>query len=215
SRMLALERGRVEQAQRDIAGLREELRATLEQRERLERERDTLQTRIGTLEREKSTIEGQKAEAERRILVLDKEKADLLARIAGLDREKLEALARIVGLERQGAEEKRAAEAERARAAGEKTELEQRLEALEARRRREQDAARKLAAEKQSVEQRLAALERELEAVRRERDRLQAALLVEGKAVGDQKRLTDEQAAEIALLNRQMAALRQQLAAIE
>src|SRR5262245_40085644 len=88
SRMLALERGRVEQAQRDIAGLREELRATLEQRERLERERDTLQTRIGTLEREKSTIESQKADAERRILVLDKEKADHLARIAGIGREK-------------------------------------------------------------------------------------------------------------------------------
>src|SRR5262249_4527392 len=73
SKVLALERGKVEQAQKDIAGLRQELRATLEQRERLERERGMLQTRIGTLEREKTEIESQKAEAERRILVLDKE----------------------------------------------------------------------------------------------------------------------------------------------
>jgi len=58
-------------------------------------------------------------------------------------------------------------------------------------------------------------LERDLDALRRERDRLQATLLVQDKAVGDQKRLTDEQAAEIALLNRQMGALRQQLATIE
>ncbi|HEY7608270.1 MAG TPA: peptidoglycan -binding protein, partial [Alphaproteobacteria bacterium] len=54
-----------------------------------------------------------------------------------------------------------------------------------------------------------------LDGLRRERDRLQAALLLERKSVGDQKRLTDEQAAEVALLNRQMAALRRQLAEIE
>ncbi len=236
ARTLSIERNKVEQAQRDITSLHEELRATLQQRERLERERDVLQGRLGALEREKSTLESQKAEAERRIVVLDKEKADLIQRITGLDREKIEALtrmaglereklaalARIAGLERQSAEqqrateaERRSAEAERTRITGEKTELERRLEALEARRRAEEDAAKRLAAEKQTTEQRLAALERELDALRRERDRLQAALLTEGKAVGEAKRLTDEQAAEIALLNRQMAALRQQLAAIE
>jgi chemotaxis protein MotB len=243
SRDLGLEKSKVEKAQRDIAGLQQELRATIEQRQRLEGERDTLQGRVAGLEREKSTLESQKAEAERRIIVLDKDKADLIARIAGLDREKLEALARIAGLERQGAEERRAAEADRSksaseksdlerriealearrraeetekgRIAGEKTELERRLESLEARRRAEEDAARRLATEKQTVEQRLAQLERDLDALRRERDRLAAALLVEEKAVGDQKRLTDAQAGEIALLNRQMAALRQQLAAIE
>src|SRR5262245_15817290 len=61
SRDLGLEKRRVEQAQRDIAGLQQELQATLAQRERLERERDTLTGRIGTLEREKSTLESQKA----------------------------------------------------------------------------------------------------------------------------------------------------------
>ncbi|MBL8664121.1 MAG: peptidoglycan -binding protein, partial [Candidatus Odyssella sp.] len=157
--------------------------------------------------------------------------------------ERLAALARIAALERDGAEQRRAAEADRARGAaekselerriaaleaqrraeeseksrlaGEKTELEQRLAALEARRRAEEDAGRRLAGEKQSVEQRLAVLERDLDAMRRERDRLQAALLAEEKTAGDQKRLTDAQAAELALLNRQMAALRAQLGAIE
>ncbi len=229
TKQLAAERARVQQALRDIAGLQRDLRATVEQRERLERE--------------KSALEGQKAEAERRISGLEKENDDLVARITGLDREKLAALARIAALERQGAEERRAAEtergrlagerselerrlealearrraeeAERGRLAGEKTELERRLQALEARRRAEEDAAKLLTAEKQTAEQRLSALERELDALRRDRDRLQSALLLEQKAVGDQRRLTDEQAAEIALLNRQMAALRQQLAAIE
>jgi len=242
-KVLALERSKVEQARRDIDSLHTELRATIEQRERLDRERGVLQSRLGTLEREKSTLEGQKADAEQRILVLDKEKADLILRVTGLDRDKLEALARIAGLdkdkaeliqriagldrekldarariaglERQTAEERRAAEAERTKSAGEKTELERRLEALEARRRAEEDAAKRLAESKLTAEQRLAQLERELDALRRERDRLQAALLAGDKAVGDQKRMTDEQAAEISLLNRQMAALRQQLSAIE
>lgn len=243
TKQVAEERARMEEARRDIAGLRDQLSATIAQREQLERERDSLQGRIAGLEREKSTLETQRAEAERRIVVLDKDKVDLVQRIAGLDREKLEALARIAGLERQSAEERRAAEADRSRSsaektdlerriealearrraeetekgriAGEKTELERRLAALEARRRAEEDVAKRLASEKATAEQRLAALERELDALRRERDRMQAALLVEEKAVGDQKRLTDDQAAEIALLNRQMAALRSQLAAIE
>src|SRR5688572_3486037 len=64
SRDLGLEKSRVEQAQRDIAGLQQELRATMEQRERLERERGTLQGRVAGLEREKSALESQKAEAE-------------------------------------------------------------------------------------------------------------------------------------------------------
>lgn len=292
TRQLAEEAARIRDAQRDIAGLRERLTATIAQREGLERERAALQgrvaglerdksaletekadaeRRIGELEREKSSLESRKAEAERRIASLDKEKSDLITRITGLDRDRLAALARIAALERQGAEDRRAAEAdrsksaaekselerrltalearrsaeeaektrlagektdlerriealearrraeeaERTRLAGEKTDLERRLEALEARRRAEEDAGRRLASEKQGIEQRLAALERDLDALRRERDRLQAALLVEEKAVGDQKRLTDAQAAEVALLNRQMAALRSQLAAIE
>ncbi len=243
AKQLTGERARIEQAERDIESLHTELRTTVQQRERLERERDVLQGRVGTLEREKSTLESQKAEAERRIVVLDKDKADLILRISGLDREMLAALARIAGLEREGTEQRRAAEADRTksaseksdlerriealearrraeetekgRIAGEKTELERRLESLEARRRAEEDAARRLAAEKRTADQRLAALERELDALRRERDRLQAALVVEEKAVGEQKRLTDEQAAAVALLNRQMAALRQQLAVIE
>jgi chemotaxis protein MotB len=268
---LAEETARKQQAIRDIAGLRERLRLTTAEREALERQRTELQSRVAGLEREKSTLESQKADAERRIVVLDKEKGDLITRITGLDRERLAALARIAALEQRGAEERRAAEADRMRSAGEKTELERRLEALEARRRAEElekgriagektelerrlealearrraeelekgriagekteleqrlaalearrraeeDAGKRLAAEKQSVEQRLAQLERDLGALRRERDRLQAALLVEEKAVGDQKRLSDEQAAEIALLNRQMAALRLQLATLE
>ena len=264
TKQLAEETARMEQARRDIVGLRDRLSATIAQREQLEREREALQGRVAGLEREKSTLEtekaaaerriagleseksalqSQKAEAERRIVVLDKDKADLITRIAGLDRDKLAALARIAALEREGAEDRRTAEADRTRSAaekseferrlealearrraeeaekgriaGEKTELERRLEALEARRRAQEDAGKRLAAEKQSVEQRLAQLERDLDALRRERDRLQAALLVEEKSVGDQKRLSDEQAAEIALLNRQMAALRSQLGAIE
>jgi chemotaxis protein MotB len=313
AKQLAEETALMEQAQRDIAGLRDRLGATIAQREGLERERASLQSRLAGLEREKSaleaekadaerriagleseksalqsqkaeaerkiaalegeksTLQSQKSDAERRIATLDKEKTDLIARVTGLDREKLAALARIAALERRsaddrlaaetdrsrsaaekselerrlesleaqrGAEEaekrrlavdksdlerrlaaleaqRRAEEAEKTRIAGEKTDLERRLEALEARRRAEEDAGRRLAAEKQSVEQRLAQLERDLDALRRERDRLQAALLVEEKTVGDQQRLTDTQAAEIALLNRQMAALRSQLGAIE
>ena len=254
---LAAERGRVDQAEKDIAGLRDRLSATIAERERLDRERADLEGRLGVLLREKSALEGQKSDAEKRIADLEKEKGaltariaglgkekdDFIARIAGLDREKLAALARIAALERDSAEGKRAAEAERQRSAGEKSDLERRLEALEARRRTteeertrvtgektelerrlselearrraEEDAAQRLAREKQTVEQRLSALEQELEGLRGERDRLQAALVLEKKSVGDQKRLTDEQAAEVALLNRQMAALRQQLAAIE
>ena len=299
TKQLAEEAARVAQARRDIAGLRDRLGATIAQRESLEREKGALEAekadaerriaglegekstlqsqkaeaerKIAQLEREKSTLQSQKADAERRIASLDKEKTDLIARVTGLDREKLAALARIAALERRSAEDRRAAEADRTRSAaeksdlerrlesleaqrgaeeaekrrlavdksdlerrlaaleaqrraeeaektriaGEKTELERRLEALEARRRAEEDAGRRLAAEKQSVEQRLAALERDLDTLRRERDRLQAALLVEEEAVGDEKRLTDAQAAEIALLNRQMAALRSQLGAIE
>lgn len=278
NRQLAAEQARMEAARRDIAGLRDRLSATIAQREGLEREKSALEAekadaerRVAGLEREKSAIQGQKAEAERRIAELDKERSDLITRITGLDRERLAALARIAALERQSAEERRAAEADRARSAtekselerrlealearrgaeeaekkrlagdkselerriaaleaqrradeaersrlaGEKTDLERRLEALEARRRAEEDAGKRLASEKQSIEQRLAALESDLDALRRERDRLQAALLVEEKAAGDQKRLTDAQAAEIALLNRQMAALRTQLGAIE
>jgi chemotaxis protein MotB len=292
TKQLAEETALMEQARRDIAGLRDRLTATITQRETLERERAALQSRVAGLEREKSALEaekadaerritlleseksalqGQKTEAERRIASLDREKSDLIARITGLDRDRLAALARIAALEREGAEQRRAAEAdrsrgaaekselerrlealeaqrgaeeaekrrlagdktdlerriaaleaqrraeeaERSRLAGEKTELEKRLEALEARRRAEEDAGKRLASEKQGVEQRLAQLERDLDALRRERDRLHAALLVEEKSVGDQKRLTDAQAAEIALLNRQMAALRSQLGAIE
>ena len=229
TKQLAEETALKQQAVRDIAGLRQQLRITTAQREQLERE--------------KTTLEAQKAEAERRIVVLDKDKAALIERIAGLDRDRLAALTRIAALERSGEEQRRTAEAdrsrsasekselerriealeaqrrateaERARVAGEKTELERRLESLEARRRAEEDAGKRVAAEKQSLEQRLVVLERDLDALRRERDRLQATLLVQDKAVGDQKRLTDEQAAEIALLNRQMGALRQQLATIE
>jgi chemotaxis protein MotB len=271
AKQIAEEQARMEAARRAIAGLRERLRITTVERETLEREREALQSRVAGLEREKSTLESQKSEAERRIAGLDKEKRDLITRVTGLDREKLAALARIAALEQRGAEERRLAEADRAksatertelerrldalearrraeevergrlagektelerrldalearrraeeaekgRLAGEKSELERRLEALEARRRAEEDAGKRLASEKQGVEQRLAALERDLDALRRERDRLQAALLVEEKAVGDQKRLSDEQAAEIALLNRQMSALRSQLATIE
>jgi len=236
AKQIAEEQRRMAEARRDIAGLREQLRFTIAEREGLERERSELQSRIAGLEREKSTLESQKADADRRIVVLDKEKTDLITRIAGLDRDKLAALARIAALEQQSAAERqraageksdlerrldalearrRAEEQEKTRLSGEKTELERRLEALEARRRAEEDAGKRLASEKQSVEQRLAQLERDLDALRRERDRLHAALLVQDKAVGDQKRLTDEQAAEIVLLNRQMAALRSQLAAIE
>jgi chemotaxis protein MotB len=265
----------------------------------LQSQKADAERRIAQLETEKNALQGQKDEAERRIATLDTEKSDLIARVTGLDRDRLAALARIAALEREGAEQRRAAEADRSRGAaeksererriealearrsaeeaekrrlagdktdlerrleslearrraeeaektrlagdktdlerriaaleaqrraeeteksrlaGEKTELEQRLAALEARRRAEEDAGRRLASEKQSIEQRLAQLERDLDALRRERDRLHAALLVEEKAVGDQKRLTDTQAAEIALLNRQMAALRSQLGAIE
>ncbi len=251
-------------AERRIAGLETEKSALQSQKTEAER-------KIAALESEKSTLQSQKTDAERRIATLDREKTDLIARVTGLDREKLAALARIAALERQGADDRRAAEADRSRSAaekselerrlealeaqrgaeeaekrrlagdksdlerriaaletqrraeeaektriaGEKTDLERRLEALEARRRAEEDAGKRVAAEKQSVEQRLAQLERDLDALRRERDRLQAALLVEEKATGDQKRLTDTQAAEIALLNRQMAALRTQLGAIE
>lgn len=264
AKRLAEETALMEQAQRDIAGLRDRLSALAAQREAVERERMALQSRAAGLERDKSALEAEKADAERRIAALESEKgalqslkadadrriaalegerSDILARLAGLDRERLAALARIAALERDGAEQRRAAEADRARGAaekselerriaaleaqrraeeseksrlaGEKTELEQRLAALEARRRAEEDAGRRLAGEKQSVEQRLAVLERDLDAMRRERDRLQAALLAEEKTAGDQKRLTDAQAAELALLNRQMAALRAQLGAIE
>jgi chemotaxis protein MotB len=236
AKQIAEEQRRMAEARRDIAGLRERLRLTIAEREGLERERSELQGRIAGLEREKAALERQKADADRRIVVLDKEKSDLITRIAGLDREKLAALARIAALEQQSAAEReraageksdlerrldalearrRAEESEKTRLSGEKTELERRLESLEARRRAEEDAGKRLASEKQSVEQRLAQLERDFDALRRERDRLQAALLVQDKAVGDQKRLTDEQAAEIVLLNRQMAALRTQLAAIE
>jgi chemotaxis protein MotB len=270
ARQLAAETALVEQARRDIAGLRDRLSATITQRETLERERAALQSRVAGLERDKSALQAQRTEGERRIASLDREKSDLIARITGLDRDRLAALARIAALEREGGEQRRAAESDRSRGAaerselerrlaaleaqrsaeeaekrrlagdktdlerriaaleaqrraeeaarsrlaGEKTELEQRLEALEARRRAEEDAGKRLADEKQSVEQRLAQLERDLEALRRERDRLQAALLVEEKSVGDQKQLTDAQAAEIALLNRQMAALRSQLGEI-
>jgi chemotaxis protein MotB len=303
AKQIAEEQARMEAARRDIAGLRTRLGTTIAERERLERERDALQSRVAGLEREKGTLESQKSAAERRIAGLDKERGDLITRITGLDRDKLAALARIAALEQRSAEERRLAEsdrakivgekselerrlaaleqrsaeerrlaesdrakiagekselerriealearrrgeetergrlagektelerrlealearrrgeeAERGRLAGEKTELERRLEALEARRRAEADASKRIASEKQDVEQRLAALERDRDALRRERDRLQAALLLEEKAVGDQKRLTDEQAAEIALLNRQMVALRSQLALVE
>src|SRR6185503_11808881 len=151
---VAAERARIAQAERDIESLHSELRSTVAQRERLERERSALEVQKADAERRiaglEKDIEAQKAEAERRIsglekdletrkaeaarriAGLEKEKDDLVARIAGLDREKLAALARIGALERESAENKRAAEADRAKSAGEKSELERRLEALEA-----------------------------------------------------------------------------------
>ncbi|MGH7003632.1 MAG: peptidoglycan -binding protein, partial [Alphaproteobacteria bacterium] len=236
---IAAERARIAAAERNIAVLRAELDATIARRNVLDHERQALQNRLAATERDKAAVEGQRAELDRRLGDLGRERLELLARIVGLEKDRGDLGGRVGALEtekRAAAVEKekltgdvanlearlRALETQRRteeqaklRLADEKTTLEQRLAALEATRRADEDARTKLAAEKQGVEQRLAALERELDALRRERDRLQAALASSDKAVGDQKRLTDDQAAELALLNRQLDALRRQLAGIE
>ncbi|MCW5770656.1 MAG: peptidoglycan -binding protein [Rhodospirillaceae bacterium] len=238
-----MERKKLAESERTLEGLRSELRATLAERDRIEREKAAIAGRLVTVERQRQTLETEKADAERRIAGLDKEKADLLARIVGLDRlrsqerlvaekEKEKLTTEKASLEQiVAALEKRLAALETARKSAEesadkltadKSTLEQRLLALEARRQTEEDARRQLATERQTLAQRLTTLERELttlrtenEALLRERERLQAALSTENKTAGDRKQLTERQAAEIALLNRQMAELRKQLAAIE
>ena len=227
----ALEQQRSQLGQRVDALLRE--KAALEQ------QRQSLARRVETLEKEKASGEAQRADLEKRLGDLDREKLLLLARIVGLEKDRADRDARIGGLETdksRAADDKakltldvanlearlRALEAQRhaeeqakRQLAADKTTLEQRLTALEAQRRGEEDAKKNLATQKLTLEQRIATLERDLDAMRRERDRLQASLTAGEKAVGDQKRLTDEQAAELALLNRQLAALRQQLSQIE
>jgi chemotaxis protein MotB len=214
--------GQKTEAERHIASLDQEKSGLIARITGLDRDRLAALARIAALEREgaeqrraaeadRSRGAAEKSALERRLDALEAQRSAEEAEKRRLAGDKTDLERRIAALEAQ----RRTEEAERSRLAGEKSELEQRLEALEARRRAEEDAGKRLASEKQSVEQRLAQLERDLDALRRERDRLQAALLVEEKAVGDQKRLTDTQAAEIALLNRQMAALRSQLGAIE
>jgi len=222
---IAAERQRIATAEKDIQSLRSELAATIARRDALDRERAALQSRLVATERDKATVESQRADLERRLGDLGRERLELLARIVGLEadkrtssQEKEKLTGDIASLE----ERLRALEAQRQSEetakntlAAEKSSLEQRLAALEVSRRAEEDARVKLTAEKRSVEERIAILERDLDALRRERDRLQAALSSSDKSVGDQKRLTDEQAAELALLNRQLSALRRQLAGIE
>jgi chemotaxis protein MotB len=67
AKQLAEETALMEQAQRDIAGLRDRLGATIAQRESLERERASLQGRLAGLERGKCALEAEKVVAERRI----------------------------------------------------------------------------------------------------------------------------------------------------
>jgi chemotaxis protein MotB len=192
---------------------------------RLTGEKVTLEQLVASLERRLAAIEAERRSAEDATRQLTADKSSLEQRILALEAqrrvdeesrkrlssEKLSLEQRVAALEAQ----RRTAEGASEKLRAEKSSLEERVQKLEAGRRADEIAQRKLSTEKMSLEDRVAFLERDLEALRRERDRLQAALLAENKTAGDQKRLTEEQAAEIALMTRQMAALRQQLAAIE
>ena len=216
--ILSVEREKGKKAEESAAALEAELRATLQLRDQLQRERDALQSQVGELGRARLTLEERMAALEARARALDAAKAEAERKAAGADASRAEAEKKAAGSEAaKGDAEKRAqlAEAERAAIEARLAELDRRMKELEAQKAVAEKRAVSGDADRAALEERLRRLEAVIADLQAERDRLAAAGAERGKSLDEEKRLTDEQARQLALLNRQIAALRQQMAAIQ